>query len=463
MSFPPMDQPLDDTAPEARKFLQTLQAGILKPHGRSHARLIFAEIRQGMAETARSEIARLANTKLGSAADQLDRANAYRANHASDGGTVWQIGLSASGYRALGIPPQRQPQDPKNAGANSFTIGMAQDKLGDPPQQQWEDGYQQPLHVIVLAADDDEKRLAAEVGELLGLLESFARVHVVETGRELTRQQQGRAQVIEHFGFADGVSQPLFTKSEIARDVEARGDKQWKSAGPLNLVLAPDFCSAGSFGSFLVYRKLEQNVAKFQESVETVANAIDPANPDLDYAAALMVGRYRDGRPLIPTPPPGAGLVANDFNYDGDTHGEVCPFHTHIRKTNPRGDLSRREGALVPLEAERMLRIARRAISYGKRPDLEPGAKLPLPSSGVGLLFMCCQASLRGFFLQQEGAVADNFVEDGVGTDPVIGPKSGLPQHWAPGVTWGFGDHVTMKGGEYFFLPGLSFLRNLNN
>jgi hypothetical protein len=30
-------------------------------------------------------------------------------------------------------------------------------------------------------------------------------------------------------------------------------------------------------------------------------------------------------------------------------------------------------------------------------------------------------------------------------------------------VTRGFGDHVTMKGGEYFFLPGLSFLRNLNN
>ena len=135
-----------------------------------------------------------------------------------------------------------------------------------------------------------------------------------------------------------------------------------------------------------------------------------------------------------------------------------CPFHAHIRKTNPRGD------SPLGLDAERMFRIARRGITYGERPDLSPGADLVPPEHGVGLLFMSYQARLDQFAIQQEGSDSNDFVREGVGVDAVIGQNAApVPQEWpnGSGQTFTMANFVTLLGSEYFFAPSIAFLHEL--
>jgi deferrochelatase/peroxidase EfeB len=97
------------------------------------------------------------------------------------------------------------------------------------------------------------------------------------------------------------------------------------------------------------------------------------------------------------------------------------------------------------------------------------------PKGGVGLLFMAYQSSIANQFevTQQHWANAKDFVKSGVGLDPVIGqgstPQLKCPFSWdgSPGPDGKttkdlpFLGAVTMKGGEYFFAPSLSGLKNL--
>jgi deferrochelatase/peroxidase EfeB len=72
--------------------------------------------------------------------------------------------------------------------------------------------------------------------------------------------------MIEHFGFRDGISQPLYYQADMVE--AAPGSDTWlpraNPAAALNLVLVNDpFASKkeeDSFGSYLVFRKLEPNV-----------------------------------------------------------------------------------------------------------------------------------------------------------------------------------------------------------
>lgn len=178
---------------------------------------------------------------------------------------------------------------------------------------------------------------------------------------------------------------------------------------------------------------------------------------------------------MIPTTVVQPDAFPNDFNYDNDADGKVCPFHAHIRRTNPRGDLSRQPAngspPTMPLEVEKTFRIVRRGITYGDRPDLandplDPAAQLP--ETGVGLLFMCFQSRLRQFTIQQDGSDADNFLSPRPrpGVDAIIGRNgNSTPQTWPTtgnDITFKMANLVTFKGGEYFFAPSLPFLRGLD-
>jgi deferrochelatase/peroxidase EfeB len=90
----------------------------------------------------------------------------------------------------------------------------------------------------------------------------------------------------------------------------------------------------------------------------------------------------------------------------------------------------------------------------------------------VGLLFQCCQTDLKKQFefLQRQWANSSNQPKPRAGKDPVIGqsqngsfPHLRFPR--APGETaskpFDFHGYVTMKGGEYFFAPSISFLKKL--
>jgi hypothetical protein len=86
---------------------------------------------------------------------------------------------------------------------------------------------------------------------------------------------------------------------------------------------------------------------------------------------------------------------------------------------------------------------------------------------------MCYQRDIKNQFesLQFLQANSVNFFQANPGLDPVIGRMGGEPppQKWLP--AWGtprakhqpfsFGSFVTIKGGEYFFAPSMSFLKKL--
>lgn len=214
----------------------------------------------------------------------------------------------------------------------------------------------------------------------------------------------------------------------------------------------------GGYGSFMVFRKLEQNVKAFWESLGELS--IKSGIP-LDKAAALAVGRYEDGTPVMPTTVIKDKADQNDFHYDQDPKAAICPFHAHIRKTNPRGDVPR---YITNGNAgfERARRIVRRGITYGNRSNLSAGTAVERPAEGVGLLFMCFQSNLDQFAIQQEGSDLNIFVKEGVGVDAVIGQNSELvAQTWPGNVKYTMANFVKMLGGEYFFAPSISFLTSL--
>jgi hypothetical protein len=183
------------------------------------------------------------------------------------------------------------------------------------------------------------------------------------------------------------------------------------------------------------------------------------------------MGRFQDGTVVVKSSQKG-NYKGNNFNYSEDPQGSKCPFFAHARKVNPRGDTGNPSLVSTPtrLEEEKMHRIARRAINYGPLPS-------EVPEKDAGLLFMCFQASLTNQFnfMQKAWAKEQNFVKRDVGTDAVIGVEKrddggeAIEETYNWPTQWGeqekteatFDHWVTMKGGEFFFAPSMSFLKCL--
>ena len=122
--------------------------------------------------------------------------------------------------------------------------------------------------------------------------------------------------------------------------------------------------------------------------------------------------------------------------------------------------------------------MARRGIPFGHRnvdTELDPISE-QTPENGVGLLFMSYQASIQGQFEFIQGTWVNSaaFPSTGTGIDPIIGQSAAgappsqrsyeLPQTYGtplPAVQSNFDQFVTMKGGEYFFAPSITFLKSL--
>jgi Dyp-type peroxidase family len=308
------------------------------------------------------------------------------------------------------------------------------------------------------------------------------------------RVQHGRAlrnsagDGIENFGYVDGRSQPLMLVEDIERENSTVGASRWDPAFPLETALVPDPGAKDdlSFGSFFVFRKLEQAVKDFKRSEQVVADTLGLKGDARELAGAMIVGRFEDGTPVTLSDEARGGSPSNNFDYDTDA-GQRCPFHAHIRKSNPRGS-----GGAEKEPDERKHLMARRGMPFEdvKRevhPDeLPESATLAefdaevaplLPKGGVGLLFMAFNSEIGTQFKFTQQVWVNNagfpLKPAGVhGIDPVIGQTpihpgdQKLPNEWdnpAAGTSnkVDFGHFVTMRGGEYFFSPSLTFLLNL--
>ena len=255
----------------------------------------------------------------------------------------------------------------------------------------------------------------------------------------------------EPFGFVDGISQPQI------RDRNA-GPKQRPGEVPVapgefvlgymdeGGVSSPAPEQVGKSGSYMVVRKLEQDVDGFSDFLYDEAGG-DSA--EMEWLAAKIVGRWRDGTPLVRSPyAPGGDRIdsdrLNDFSYAGDPEGYSCPIGAHIRRTNPRDSLD------PEWRFTNRHRIIRRGMPYA-------------PSAGErpGLLFVCYQACIeRQFeFVQSQWMGDGNAL--GLGSDPdfIAGPAEGkMTIQGAPPRFVPMRRFITTRGGDYFFVLGIAAL-----
>ncbi|MFJ1761454.1 Dyp-type peroxidase [Amycolatopsis sp. NPDC088138] len=449
---------------DAATMLGELQPNILKAHVRDHLSALFLTF----ADPAEARAFLVAATgKMKSAKDHLTEVGGFKSGGAA--GTPYVgAGLTAAGYRVLGV--ENFPQD--EAFLRGMTAPDTRRRLNDPPRSTFDPGYHSEIHAVVLIGDATDKAMTARRNEILDLLPDSVTVAAEETG---LGRVNARGEGIEHFGYVDGRSQPLFLTEDVdAEKNNTDGINVWNPAAPLSQVLVADTAAPDPevhFGSYFVFRKLEQNVRRFKQAESDLADTLGLTGDDRERAGAMIIGRFEDGTPLTTQREDGAeSPVSNNFTYDSDRAALKCPFQAHIRKTNPRGS----GGAEEP-PGERLHLMARRGVTYGERPD-DPNADLPpaaRPSGGVGLLFMAFNSVLGNQFEFTQAIWADNPgfpIVEGVtpGLDPVIGQGTRAPSDYT--VDWGGSaqrtaepvpQSVTLKGGEYFFMPSLAFLRSL--
>ena len=268
-----------------------------------------------------------------------------------------------------------------------------------------------------------------------------------------------------HFGFADGLSQPSLSPAVPARVywddsvktgelflgyVNERGDGPDPvppdSKPPSDLLL--------DNGTFLVVRKLRQHADRLAGVVSRAAQLAASDSPQQQQALqqafrAKMMGRHSDGTPLVKI----RGSGDNDFNYRDDPTGAACPFDAHIRRANPREP---RPNVMPP-------RIVRRGMSYGALPSpADPGAE-------HGLIFMAYNASIAEQFevIQRWLAGGNSSGVSSAQSDPFLGvPEAGKPRtyrfsHDGKVQRLDLGDQplVQLEWGVYAFVPSIAALK----
>lgn len=449
-------------------------------------------------------------------------------------------------------PEARRFRDSSVADA-AFAQGMAKraELLGDPQEpaaeghpRNWRVGGEidgRRADVLILVVSNDRARCQSAVAAIRHAVTGAAVIYE-EGGPTLPPQQ-------EHFGFQfDGVSQPgvrgrlsadphdFLTprRNPLNRDQGLPGQQLlWpgefvfgyrRQYSPYH-ALAAAGPSWARDGSFLVFRRLRQDVGAFHQFLRDTAAEF---HLDPEYVAAQLVGRWRSGAPLLRAPradDPAAArrpCVNNYFDFQravpvldpslkqhpddcsearlddagqlspaaiADPRGEVCPFTAHIRKMYPRDDPTPPASGPQAEERRRLLteshRLLRRSIAYG--PPSPSSPRQPV-SDGVdrGLLFLAYQTSFERQFEWIIGVWANNpnfqphsttdAPHEAFGWDPLIGQNNAPDArrerrfvidyrdedgHLQQRTVRTRTDWVVPTGGEYFFVPSLSALERL--
>jgi Dyp-type peroxidase family len=380
-----------------------------------------------------------------------------------------QVALAPSGLRALGVPDAVLDAFPQEA-----KLGMPSRAriLGDDEPATWELGHAgAPLDVLVMVFAQDEATRDRMLGRERSVLEN-AGAHVYPD--ELSWPLEGR----EHFGFADGLSQPFLAgpgREPKAGDVAvATGEILLGYRNAYNeLPQSPRWgdLDVGRNGTYLVFRKLAQDVSGFWGWLDARARELDPDNAAelRELLAAKLVGRWRSGAPLVLTPDRDDPALAtpekrNSFGYlTEDPDGLRCPISSHVRRANPRD--ARGGSAKDSNDVVSRHRMLRRGRSYGA--PLDDAAARAGRDDGIprGLYFISLQASIaRSFeFIQQTWLSSPGFHGLHGEPDPIMGNGDGTSHVTIPARPLrlrlaNVPSVVTVRGGGYFFMPSLTAL-----
>ena len=406
----------------------------------------------------------------------------------------------------------------------SALLGDPQDKASRGAPANWVVGAPgAELDALVIVAGDTRGTVDEKAN---GIRKQFAAV-----GVDALLQQGGVRPDLpghEHFGFDDGVSQPgirgrvsdapddFLTPRHVAEDQFPAfalygypgQDLVWPGefvigypgTSPDPLIPGPAEPATPAWtrnGSFLVYRRLAQDVHGFWRAIRAEADRLSklPGFRGLDAIelASKLVGRWPSGAPVSRTPDrddPKLGedqLANNHFRFDSDTPtlalrkgkdgfapakadpvGFSCPLAAHIRKVNTRDAPSDMGGRSSTYER----RILRVGVPYG--PPVKDNFAPPAHDEPErGLLFLSIQTSIEDQFefLQARWMNDEARPKAPGGNDLIVGQNAAARDGVRRAVVFGNGlqtgevrlpqQYVIPTGGGYFFVPSLSALRTV--
>lgn len=458
------------------------------------------------------------------------------------------LAFTYAGLRELGLPDESMRSFPQD-----FRMGMKarKDILGDngpSSPENWDPIWQKnyDVHVFMSINASSEDNLTQRYQHVLKLVKNSTKGvellggHRSAKGKRLSKFQSGNAIVIdgkptanEHFHYTDGISDPVFKGQGRNRNdtigagkptrEPASTEDGWEPLETGEFVLghrdesaeyplSPNPRLLSSNGTFMVYRKLHQNVGKFtsylQEASKHYGDVELSDDEKQETLKAKFAGRWSNGAPLATYPdyasaskfgeqwqnatntlfyqPNATSAQKNEarqiyqslktkrraFNYANDIKGASCPLGAHTRRTNPRGSLEfDTEGAFdTPGAMVNRRRILRRGLPYGDSSDRSDN------DGEHGIIFMAINASIeRQFeFVQQQWINYGNDFKLSNEKDALLGNHDIDQDGAANGRTVinanqalgqptfmcsGMPRFVETRGGDYFFIPSLTALR----
>ncbi|MEM9366894.1 MAG: Dyp-type peroxidase [Planctomycetota bacterium] len=521
-----LGEPLSQEPVYSANEQATIQGNIIPGFNKDHQEFLFLRI--DSVANAKTWLQWIA-PKISSLRDVLPFVRAHRAARFERG--VAEPGLTSCwiniGFSHSAIARLVSAADADAFGDESFLQGLSarSSHLGDPTDESlpgnrtnWVvGGPDNEADILVIVAADSTTDLDQTVAELLERID--------KSGVELVYRQRGDAlpgalSGHEHFGFKDGVSQPgvrgrlsdqlggyitprFLKPGSDPNDPRARifakpgqalvwpgefllGEPRQSSEDfEASAAPASNFPSWAKLGSYMVCRRLNQDVVAFWSFATASAHSLGMAP---EKFASMLVGRWMSGAPVMRVsdrddPALGGDPWANNhFVFDDDTRpsplteipgysgdnfyqakadvlGSVCPHFSHIRKINPRDnatDLGKAQDGFIRM-------ILRRGIPFG--PPIA-GVKSPpvdLINQERGLMFLCYGATIEDQFefLSRRWANTTSQPNFG-GHDPIIGQTDteGDRERTIEFPTAGgirtiklSRDWVVPTGGGYFFAP----------
>ena len=372
------------------------------------------------------------------------------------------VGLTHQGLKAVGVPEESlasfSPEFQQGMAARAGVLG----DVGMNAPQSWESPLGTPqVHIVISVIAPDQTSQNVVLEPMRRALQALPGVTVIyhQDGGSLPG---GR----EAFGFRDGIGAPnieglpappnrtLEVPLKIGEFVLGYPDEMGQ------LPRSPQPPVLGRNGAYLAIRKLHQDVAAFRRFL--AEHATDSA--DQEWLAAKMVGRWRSGAPLVLAPDQDDPALGEDpsrrnafLYHEDDPRGLKCPPGSHIRRMNPRDAL---EDEAVNVRRHRILR---RGLAYG--PALLEGVlEDDGAERGVIFVFVCADLGRQFEFVQSQWVNQGTFIGAPAERDPLIGANDGtgvytIPKQPIRRRVQGLPQFVSVRGGEYVFVPGLRALR----
>jgi len=421
--------------------------------------------------------------------------------------------FSAAALPLLGLPTDGLP-DLFLSDMAAVGLGDDLDASGNPTGWKFGGTPQTTPHVLLIVGADDIEALRFGVGSLKGSLGPGSGLSLIyeEEGGRLPEDR-------EHFGFRDGISQPGVRgrlddhpENFVTRRYFDPGDplaRRFSRPGepllwPGEFIygyprhLEDDDETPGlearppqpwmRNGSFLVVRRLRQDVAAFraflQKQAVSVSNQLG-RDVIADEIGAWLVGRWPNGQAVVrcplssdlpncsdenslnhfdyAAPVPDATMIVEGqavhiSGAPGDSDAARCPHFAHIRKVNLR-DAPNDQG-----KRGLRFRLLRRGIPYGplwKESETEPVDR--------GLLFLAYHGDLEAFVVLTKTWMNNASAPEGHGHDLLVGQDAAgrfaerfptQPTHArleaSPNERW-----IHATGGGFFFAPAKSVFRQL--